>query len=62
MPGRATDSERGEMTSRQFIRYQLLRLDLGHDLPHIITDKATRRAIAPPEEVFAPHPELRSST
>jgi hypothetical protein len=32
------------MTSRQFIRYHLLRLVLGHDLTHITTGKATRRA------------------
>jgi hypothetical protein len=37
----------------------LLQLDLGHDLTHIITGKATRRVIAPPEELLALRPELR---
>ena len=55
-----TDQQRGGLTSRQFVRYGLLRLKLGDDLTHITTSKATRRAIAPPEEVLALHPELRS--
>ncbi len=54
-----TDAQRGGLTSRQFVRYGLLQLDLGHDLTHIITGKATRRAIAPPEELLALRPELR---
>jgi hypothetical protein len=36
-----------------------LRLELGDELTHIITGQATRRAIAPPEEVLALCPELR---
>ena len=53
------DARRGGLTSRQFIRYGLLRLRPGDDLTHITTGKATRRAIALPEEVLALHPELR---
>jgi transposase len=53
-----TDEQRGGMTSRQFVRYGLLRLRLGDGLSHIVTGKATQRAIAPPEEVLALHPEL----
>jgi len=54
-----TDEQRGGMTSRQFVRYGLLRLRLGEGLSHVVTGKATQRAIAPPEEVLALHPELR---
>jgi hypothetical protein len=54
-----TDEQRGGLTSRQFVRYGLLRLELGHELSHIITGKNTRRLIAPPEEVLALRPELR---
>ena len=28
-----------------------MRLNLGHDLPYLITGRDTKRAIAPPEEV-----------
>ena len=56
-----TDEQRGGLTSRQFVRYGLLQLDLGHDLTHIITGRATRRAIAPPDEVLALRPELRQA-
>lgn len=57
-----TDDQRGGMTSRQFVRYGLLRLELGEDLTHIITGTSTRRAIAPPEEVLDLFPELRGET
>jgi hypothetical protein len=53
-----TDEQRGGLTSRQFIRYHLLRLNLGHDLTHIVRGGA-KRLIAPPEEVLALRPELR---
>jgi len=56
-----TQEQRGGLTSRQFVRYGLLRLGLGDDLTHITTGKATRRPIAPPEEVLALYPELRST-
>jgi len=55
------DTERSGLTSRQFIRYHLLRLDLGHDLPYLITGKNTKRAIAPAEEVLALKPELAAT-
>ena len=55
-----TDQQRGGLTSRQFMRYGLQRLELGDNLTHISTGKATRRAITSPEEVLALHPELRS--
>ena len=54
-----SDAERGGLTSRQFIRYHLMRLKLGDALTHITTGKSTRRLIAPPEEVLALRPELR---
>jgi hypothetical protein len=56
-----TPEQRGGMTSRQFVRYGLLRLGLGRELTHITIGKATGRAIAPPEEVLALHPQLRCS-
>ena len=49
------------MTTRQFVRYQLLRLGLGHDLTHVVRGGA-KRLIAPPDEVLALKPELRSAT
>ena len=48
----------GGLSSRQFIRYHLLKLDLGHDLTHVVRGKV-RRLIAPTEEVLALYPELR---
>jgi transposase len=53
------DAERDGLTSRQFIRYHLLRLKLGDALTHITTGKNTKRLIALPEEVLALRPELR---
>jgi transposase len=54
------DQERGGLTSRQFIRYHLMRLKLGEDLSSFITGKSTKHLIAPPEEVLALKPELTS--
>ncbi|MCJ7533628.1 MAG: hypothetical protein MUO64_21710, partial [Anaerolineales bacterium] len=45
-----SDQERGGLTTRQFIRYHLMRLKLGEDLPYLITGKDTKRAIASPGE------------
>ena len=55
-----TDEQRGGLTSRQFIRYALLQLQLGHDLTHITTGKSNNRRylISPPEEILALFPEL----
>ena len=55
-----SDQERGGLTSRQFIRYHLMRLKLGEDLSSFITGKCTKHLIAPPEEVLALKPELAS--
>lgn len=56
-----TKEQRGGLTSRQFIRYHLMRLKLGEDLPYLITGKNTKRAIASPEEILALRPELASA-
>jgi transposase len=52
------DQQRAGLTSRQFVRYHLMRLKLGEDLPYLITGKGTKRAIASVEEVLAIRPEL----
>lgn len=52
-----TDEQRGGLTSRQFIRYHLLRLKLGNDLTHVRYGNMPRR-IATVEEVLALRPEL----
>ena len=54
-----TDEQRGGLTSRQFIRYQLLRLKLGDDLTHF-TYGNMPRGIASVEELLALKPELRT--
>jgi hypothetical protein len=53
-----TDQQRGGLSSRQFIRAQLLRLGLGADLTHI-TRGGTRRPLVTIEEVLALRPELQ---
>jgi transposase len=50
--------QRGGLTSRQFIRYGLLHLQLGDDLRRF-TYGGQPRAISPPEEILALFPELR---
>jgi len=55
-----TDEQRGGLTTRQFIRYHLLRLKLGDELTHVVRGGA-RRLIAPAEEVLRLRPELRAS-
>jgi transposase len=52
-----SDEQRGGLTSRQFIRAQLMRLGLGDELTHI-TRGGTRRPLATIEEVLALRPEL----
>jgi hypothetical protein len=49
--------QHGGLTRRQFVRYQLLRLDLGNDLTHIQRG-GTKRPLAPVEEVLKLRPEL----
>jgi transposase len=53
-----SDEQRGGLSSRQFIRAQLIRLGLGDELTHI-TRGGTRRPVATIEEVLALRPELR---
>jgi transposase len=52
-----TEEQRGGLTTRQFIRYHLLRLQLGDDLTHLHYGNMPRR-IASVEEVLALKPEL----
>jgi transposase len=47
-----TDEQRGGLTSRQFIRAQLMRLGLGDELTHI-TRGGTKRPLATREEVLS---------
>ena len=49
------------LTMPQLIRYHLMRLNLGYDLPYLVTGKGTKRAIASPEEVLALRPELAAA-
>ncbi len=53
--------QRGGLTSRQFIRYHLLRLGIGHELTRIQRG-GTPRPIASIDEVLALRPELRPPT
>ena len=56
-----SDHERGGLTTRHFVRYHLIRLNLDHDLSYLITCKNTKRAIASAEEVLALKPELSTA-
>jgi hypothetical protein len=55
-----TPEQRGGLTTRQrrAVRYQLLRLGLGHDLTHVIRGGG-KYLIAPPVEVLKLKPELQ---
>ena len=53
-----SEEQRGGLSSRQFIRAQLMRLGLGEELTHI-TRGGTRRPLATIEEVLALRPEVR---
>ena len=55
-----TDAQRGGLTPRQFVRYQLMHLGLGQDLTHVVRGGA-RHLIAPSEEVLALKPELTAA-
>jgi len=55
-----TDEQRGGLTTRQYVRYQLMRLKLGEGLTHVVRGGA-KRLIAPPDEVLALRPKLRST-
>ena len=54
-----TDAQRGGLTTRQFVRAQLLRLQLGDSLTHVVRG-GSKHLIAPPDEVLALKPELRT--
>ena len=56
-----TDAQRGGLTTRQFVRYQLMRLKLGDHLTHVVRGGA-RHLIAPAEEVLALKPELATAS
>jgi hypothetical protein len=53
------DEQRGGLTTRQrgAVRYQLLRLGLGHDLTHVRRGGG-KYLIAPPDKVLKLKPEL----
>jgi len=55
-----TDAQRGGMTTRQFVRYQLMRLKMGDHLTHVVRGGA-RHLIAPADEVLALKPELAAA-
>ena len=54
-----TDEQRGGLSTRQFVRLQLVRLKLGENLTHFTYGGMPRR-IASVEEVLALKPELRA--
>ncbi len=54
------DQQRGGMTTRQFTRYQLLRLKIGDELTHVQT-AGRARPLASVDEVLALRPELQST-
>ncbi len=56
-----TPEQRGGLTTRQFVRYQLLRLGLGHDLTHVMRGGG-KYLIAPPDEVLKLRPNLQVAT
>ena len=56
-----TDAQRGGLTTRQFVRYQLMRLKMGDHLTHVVRGGA-RHLIAPADEVLALKPELAAAT
>jgi transposase len=56
-----TDEQRGGLTTRQFIRWQLMKLKLGDGLTHLKYGNMPRR-IASVEEVLALKPDLQANT
>jgi transposase len=54
-----TDVQRGGLTSRQFVRYGLMRLKIGEEIAHI--KRLKNRPIASVEEVLGRLPELNLS-
>lgn len=56
-----TDEQRGGLTTRQFIRFQLMKLKLGEDLTHFKYGNMPRR-IASVEELLVARPDLGLAT
>jgi hypothetical protein len=54
-----TEGQRGGLTTRQFIRYQMMRLKVGDDVTHV-RHGINARPLATVDEVLALHPELKS--
>jgi transposase len=52
------DEARDGLTRQQFVRYYLMRLGIGHDLPRIALDPKHPRKIATEAELLALRPEL----
>jgi transposase len=52
------DQQRDGLSRSQFVRYNLMRLDIGHDLERIALNHKYPRMIAPVSEVLALKPEL----
>ncbi len=52
-----TDEQRGGLTTRQFIRLQLMKLQLGEELTHLRYGNMPRR-IASVEELLKARPNL----
>jgi hypothetical protein len=55
-----SDEQRGGLTTRQFIRYHLMRLQLGDDLTHFRYGNMPRR-VASVDELLKVKPELRTA-
>ena len=55
-----TNAQRGGLTTRQFVRYQLMHLKMGDHLTHVVRGGA-RHLIAPAAEVLALKPELAAT-
>jgi hypothetical protein len=53
-----SDEQRGGLTTRQFIRYHLMRLQLGEDLTHFRYGNMPRR-VASVDELLKAKPKLR---
>jgi len=53
-----SEKDRDELTRRQFTRYYLMRLGIGHDLNQIALNQRYKRNLASEAEVLALRPEL----
>ena len=57
--GRLGEGARGGLTTRQYVRYHLMKLKLGDDLKGVRQGRKTR-PLASPEEMLALRPDLKS--